>query len=104
MPYVVKAAVAEGPGPELLTFTEKVMYEGKKIQAGDEIFVFASDHHGGRGLCAKGIVTAVGHAPRARWVIGVRPDAIARRRLGRAELKPFRDLDDDQPQTEIARK
>jgi len=29
---------------------------------------------------------------------------MARRNLGRPELKPFCDLDDHQPQTEIARK
>jgi hypothetical protein len=36
--------------------------------------------------------------------IEVRPVAKARRSLGRRELKPFRDLKDNQPQTEIARK
>jgi hypothetical protein len=104
MPFVVKAALAGDPAAPLLSFTEKAMYEGRKIRAGDEIFVFASDHQGGQGLCARGVVTSVGRAPRARWVIDVRPLATARRRLGRTELKPFRDLDDAQPQAEIARK
>ena len=104
MPYVVKAALPDGPSVPLLSFTEKVMYGGKKIQAGDEIFVFASDHQGGQGLCARGVVTSVGHAPRRRWVIEVRITGTARGQLGRTELKPFRELVDGEPQTEIARK
>jgi hypothetical protein len=33
--------------------------------------------------------------------ITVRRTALAKRRLGRAELKPFADWDDGQPQTEL---
>ena len=80
------------------------MYRGKEIRVHDEIFVFSSDHQGGQGLCAKGVVTSVKHGPRTRVRIDVRPVAKARRSLGRRELKPFRDLRDDRPQTEIARK
>jgi hypothetical protein len=70
----------------------------------DEIFIFASDHQGGQGLCARGVVTSVKRGPGIRVAIKVRPVAKARRSLGRVELKPFRDLLDDKPQTEIARK
>lgn len=104
MSFVVKAALASDAGADRFSFTEKTMYRGKDIRVQDEIFVFASDHHGGQGLYARGVVTSVSHAPRNRLSIDVRPVARARRSLGRSELKPFRDLDDDQPQTEIARK
>ncbi|MDQ6663442.1 MAG: hypothetical protein M3Z23_03510, partial [Acidobacteriota bacterium] len=69
-------------------FREKTMYRGKEIRVHDEIFVFASDHLGGQGLVARGVVMAVDHGPGTRVSIKVRRT----------------DLDDDQPQTEIARK
>jgi hypothetical protein len=102
--FVVKAAVAMRKGAGSLSFNEKTMYGGKDIRADDEIFVFDSDHEGGQGLCARGFVTFVARGPGIRVNIRVRPVAKAKRNLGRLELKPFRDLQDDQPQTEIARK
>jgi hypothetical protein len=104
MAFVVKAALGSDADAGLYAFTEKTMYGGKDIRVDDEIFVFASDHQGGRGLCAKGVVTSVDPGPGIRVSIKVKPVAKARRSLGRAELKPFRDLVDDQPQIEIARK
>jgi hypothetical protein len=104
MAFVVKAALGAGAGGKLLSFNEKTMDRGKDIRVDDEIFVFASDHQGGQGLCARGVVTAVSRGPGIRVRIKVRPVATARRSLGRRELKPFRDLDDGRPQTEIARK
>jgi hypothetical protein len=80
------------------------MYRGKDVRPRDDIFVFASDHQGGQGLVAKGIVTSVDHGPGIRVSIKVRRTAVARRNLGRRELKPFFDSDDDRPETEIARK
>ena len=104
MPFVVKAALGAEAPADLLSFREKTMYRGKEIRADDEIFIFASENQGGRGLCARGVVTAVERGPGIRLSIKVRPVARARRSLGRPELKPFRDLEDDRPQTEIARK
>jgi len=65
------------------------MYRGKDIRIRDEIFVFASDHQGGQGLCAKGVVTSVARGPGIRVSIKVRPIAKATRKLGRSELKAF---------------
>jgi hypothetical protein len=67
--YVVKAAIAD---PRAKTFVfARMRTGGKSIAKGDTIFVFASEHDGGAGLIARGIVTAVtAHAkPRgvARW-------------------------------------
>jgi hypothetical protein len=104
MAFVVKAALGSDADADLYAFDEKTMYGGKHIRVDDEIFVFASDHQGGRGLCAKGIVTSVEPGPGIRVSIKVRPVAKARRNLGRSELKPYRDLVDQPPQTEIARK
>jgi hypothetical protein len=105
MPFVVKAAPVPDAGAESLSFDEKTMYRGKEIDVGDEVFVFASDHQGGQGLCARGVVTSAARGPGIRVSIEVRPTATSRRPLGRAELKPYRDvLDDSQPEAEIARK
>ena len=104
MPFVVKAAPPDVAETKSLSFHEKTMYRGKNICPRDDIFVFASDHQGGQGLVAKGIVTSFAHGPGIRVSIKVRRTAVARRNLGRPELKPFCDRDDDRPQTEIARK
>jgi hypothetical protein len=104
MQFVVKAAPTSKPGANSYSFSEKTMYRGKEIRVHDAIFVFASDHMGGQGLVAKGVVIAVDHGPGTRVSIKVRRTDVARRNLGRRELKPFCDLDDDQPRTEIARK
>lgn len=104
MSYVVKAAPVAETGAKFFSFNEKTMYRGKQIRVDDEIFVFASDHQGGRGLVAKGVVTAAARGPGIRVRIRVRRTAVARRGLGRSELRPYCDRDDAGPRTEIARK
>jgi hypothetical protein len=76
----------------------KTMYGGKAIAPGDEVFVFASETHGGAGLAARGVARNVEAArkPRGalRWTprVSIEVKALARacRRLGREELKAFR--------------
>jgi hypothetical protein len=102
MYFLVKAPPATPR--DVYTFNEKTMYRGRQISPKDEIFIFASDHMGGQGLVAKGVVTSVALGEGSRVTIKVRRTALSRRPLGRSDLKPFCDLDDDQPQTEIARK
>jgi hypothetical protein len=104
--YVVKAKVSDPDAARFVFARQKVMYGGRRIAAGDEIFVFASDHEGGRGLVARGVVTKVaavktepGRTPRV--TIEVRRIAKAKRRLGREELKPFRGQRDESPQGEL---
>lgn len=107
MPFAVKAALAAEVGTGPLTFAEKTLYGGKHVAVDDEVFVFWSDQQGGRGLCARGVVTSVEHGPGTRRTIVVRPvaTATATRPLGRTELGPVREIDDDtQPEAEIARK
>ena len=87
-----------------ITVVEKAMYGGWKVAAGADIFVFDSDHQGGAGLCARGVITSVEHAPEHRWKVQIRIEARARRALGRGELRPYRDLYDGSPEGEIARK
>jgi hypothetical protein len=109
MAYAIKAHVRD---PRARTFAfpaQKTMYGGKRIARGDTIFVFASENEGGQGLVARGVVTtAQGLAKRpglARQTpcvsITVRRTALAKRRLGRGDLKPFTDWKDGQPRTEL---
>jgi hypothetical protein len=109
MAYAIKAEVAD-PAVETFVFTaQKTMYGGKRIAAGDTIFVFASENEGGRGLVARGAVTSAEPVPprpdlerqTPRVSIGVRRTAEAARPLGRRELKAFADWDDGRPETEL---
>jgi hypothetical protein len=112
MSFVVKAPVSDLKAKSFSFDQQKVMYGGKGIGVGDEIFVFDSENEGGEGLIARGVVTAVAHLPVKKVSPGVRRTprvsikvkraATARRRCGRLELKPFRDWGDGRPETEIA--
>ncbi|MCX6094916.1 MAG: hypothetical protein NTY63_08890 [Candidatus Bipolaricaulota bacterium] len=107
--YAIKGEVSD-PRAESFAFgNQKTMYGGKEITVGDTIFVFASENEGGSGLIAGGIVTSAEPAPpkpgiarqTPRVSITVRRTALAKRRLGRSELKPFSDWDDGRPETEL---
>jgi hypothetical protein len=107
--YAIKAEVPD-PGASAFVFTaQKTMYGGKAIAAGDVVYIFASENEGGAGLIARGVVTAASAVPRRpdverqtpRVSITVERTAVAKRRLGRAELKPFKDWDDGRPETEL---
>ena len=109
MAFAIKAAVQD-PQAGVFVFTaQKTMYGGKRIAAGDTLFVFASENEGGRGLVARGVVVsaeAVARRPGVerqtpRVSVTIRRNALARRPLGRAELKPFNGWDDGRPETEL---
>jgi hypothetical protein len=112
MKSIAFAIKAEVNDPEAKTFAfnaQKTMYGGKHIAKGDTIFVFASENEGGPGLIAHGVVTSAkaiakkrGTAPRTPCVsITIRRTALAKRRLGRSELKFFCDWNDDRSETEL---
>ena len=101
--FVVKAA-PRPEGADRLEFDEKTMWRGKDIRAGDEVFIFAAEHNGGRGLHARGVVTDAVRGVGSRVSLTVKRTDAAIRVLGRAELRPFRDLPDVGPETEIDRK
>ena len=73
------------------------------------VFVFASENEGGQGLIASGVVTSAEAIAKKRGIarqtprvsVTVRRTALAKRRLGRSELKPFRDWNDGRPETEL---
>jgi len=107
--FAIKTEVSD---PKAATFAfsdQKTMYGGKHIAEGGSIYIFASENEGGAGLIATGIVTSAKATPRKpgivrqtpRVSITVRRTAVAKRHLGRAELKPFSDWDDGRPETEL---
>jgi len=109
MMFAIKAEVSD-PRSETFVFGEqRTMYGGKRIAKGDTIFVFASENDGGPGLVASGVVTSANAIAKKfgiarqtpRVSITVRRTALATRRLGRGELKPFSVWNDGQPETEL---
>ena len=109
MTFAIKAEIGEPRAKAFIFVAQKTMYGGKRIAAGDEIFLFASENEGGAGLVARGVVTAAKAVARKRGIerqtprvsIAVKRTALAKRPLGRADLKPFDDWDDGKPQTEL---
>jgi hypothetical protein len=107
--YLIKTAIADAAADGFVFRAQKTMYGGRRIAVGDLIFIFASETEGGQGLIARGVVTAaeaVARRPDAerqtpRVSIAVRRTAVARRPLGRADLKPFVDWQDGRPETEL---
>ena len=109
MIFAIKAEVSD-PLAETFSFSaQKTMYAGKYIAIGDTIFIFASENEGGTGLIASGVVTsakAIAKKPGVarqtpRVSIIVRRNALAKRRLGRSELKLFSKWNDGRPETEL---
>jgi hypothetical protein len=109
MAFAIKAEVRD---PRAKTFAfprQRTMYDGKTIAEGDSIFVFASENEGGKGLVARGVVTSAQPIPKKPGVarqtplvsITVRRTALAKRRLGRSELKPLSNWKDGRPGTEL---
>jgi hypothetical protein len=107
--FAIKTDIADPSAAVWVFPNQKTMYGGKRIAAGDTIFVLASENEGGHGLIARGVVTSAESTPRnphldrqtPRVSIAVRRIALAKRRLGRPELKRFADWDDGRPETEL---
>ena len=107
--YAIKAAVSRPHARVYVFLSQKTMYGGRRISAGDTVFVFASENEGGQGLIACGVVTASNPVPKMpglarqtpRVSIVVRRTALARRPLGRSDLKRFTDWSDGRPETEL---
>jgi hypothetical protein len=101
--FVVKSA-PRSENLDLLEFNEKTMWGGKNVRAGDDVFLFAAEHNGGHGLYARGVVTAAVRGEGIWVTITVKRTAMATRRVGRIELRPFRDRLDGSAEGEINHK
>jgi len=109
MAYAIKAEITDPPAETFVFAAQKTMYGGKGIAEGDVVFLFASENDGGQGLVARGVVTSSEAVPRRpdlerqtpRVSVAIRRTALATRRLGRDELKRFKDWQDGRPETEL---
>lgn len=109
MAYAIKAEVAD-PRARTFTFTaQKTMYGGKRIAEGDAVFVFASENEGGQGLIARGVVTRAEAIRRKTGIarqtprvsVTIKRTALAKRPMGRRELRHLTDWNDGRPGTEL---
>ena len=109
MVFVVKAEVRDERAKTFVFTGQKTMYGGRLIGTGDTVFIFASENEGGRGLIARGTVCraeAVAKKPgivrqTPRVSVTIKRTALAKRALGRSELKRFADWKDGRPETEL---
>ncbi|WP_342362148.1 hypothetical protein [Terrarubrum flagellatum] len=109
MAFAIKAEIRDTAAKTFAFAAQKTMYGGKTIAKGDVIFLFASENEGGQGLIAQGVVTsaeAVARKPDVerqtpRVSIAIKVTALAKRPLGRRELKPFNSWNDGRPETEL---
>ena len=109
MVYAIKANVIDPRAAAFTFIAHKTMYGGKLIAEGDTVFVFASENEGGRGLIARGIVTSAEAIAKKRGVarqtprvsVTIRRTALAKRPLGRNQLKLFTVWHDGRPATEL---
>ena len=107
--YAIKVEIGRLSAKTFIFNAQKTMYGGKRIARGDIIYIFASENEGGPGLIARGVVTAAKATPRKpgierqtpRVSIAVKRTALAKKGLGRSELKPFSNWKDGRPQTEL---
>jgi hypothetical protein len=107
--YVIKAEVGDLRAHVFDFVAQKTMYGGKKIAAGDTVFVFASENEGGPGLIARGIVistVSIAKKPGVvrqtlRVSVSIKRTALASYPLGRKELRRLTDWTDRRPGTEL---
>src|SRR5437899_5737291 len=104
----IKAGISDPWAGTFAFSAQKTMYGGKHVAKGDTIFVFASENEGGPGLIASGVVTsakAIAKNGTARQTprvsITITRTALAKRSLGRSELRLFSDWNDRRPETEL---
>ena len=107
--YAIKAEIVDARARTFTFSAHKTMYDGKRIAEGDVVFVFASENEGGHGLIARGIVTHAEATPKKpgiarqtpRVSVTIRRMALAKRPMGRRQLKHLTDWNDGQPGTEL---
>jgi hypothetical protein len=109
MAYAIKVEIVDTRAKTFVFTAQKTMYGGKKIAEGDTIFIVASENEGGQGLIARGVVTSAEAVARKKGVVRQTPRvsitvkrvALAKRPLGRDDLKPFNNWTDGRPETEL---
>ena len=109
MAYAIETEIRDLQAKAFTFTAQKTMYGGKRIAMGDTVCVFASANERGKGLVARAVVTSAEPVARKAGVarqtprvsIAVRRVALAKRPLGRDQLKRFKDWDDGRSETEL---
>ena len=109
MAYAIKVEVRNPRAKTFAFAAQKTVYGGKHIAKGDTVFLFASENEGGPGLVARCVVTSAAALKKQAGItrqtprvsIAVKRTAIAKRPLGRRELKGFIEWNDGRPETEL---
>ncbi|MBI2740717.1 MAG: hypothetical protein HYX38_29795 [Rhodospirillales bacterium] len=109
MAFAIKAEILDPRAKAFAFVAQKTMYGGKHVAEGDTIFIFASENEGGRGLIARGVVTSAEPVAKKRGIarqtprvsLSIRRTALAKRPLGRRELRHLTDWKDGKPATEL---
>jgi hypothetical protein len=109
MAFAIKAEIPDPRAKAFSFVAQKTMYGGRHIAEGDTVFVFASENEGGQGLIARGVVSSAKLMEKKRGIarqtlrvsVAIRRTALAKRSLGRSELKGFSNWNDGKPQTEL---
>lgn len=109
MAFVIKAEVRDARAKRFAFAEHKTMYGGKSIAKGDRVYIFASENEGGRGLIARGVVSAAEATAKKKGIarqtprvsVAVERTALAKRSLGRSELKRYSDWNDGRPESEL---
>jgi len=107
--YAIKAEIVDSRARTFTFTAQKTMYGGKRIAAGDTVFVFASETQGGQGLIARGVVTRVEVMRKKRGIarqtprvsLTIKRTALAKRPMGRRELRDLTNWNDGLPGTEL---
>ena len=109
MIFAIKAEISDPRAKTFAWTAQKTMYGGKHIAEGDTVFLFASENEGGLGLIARGVVVSAEVVARKRSSarqtprvsVTIQRTALAKKPLGRSQLKRFTTWDDGQPATEL---
>lgn len=109
MAFAIKAEIIDPRATNFAFSAQKTMYGGKSIEKGDTVFVFASENQGGHGLIARGIVTRARAIPKKHGIarqtprvsVTIKRTGLAKRPMGRRELKHLSDWKDGRPGTEL---
>jgi hypothetical protein len=109
MVFAIKAEIVDRRARTFEFIAHKTMYGGKLIAKGDTVFLFASENEGGQGLIARGVVTHAEAIAKKRGIarqtprvsVTIKRTALAKRALGRRELKHLTDWGDGRPGTEL---
>jgi hypothetical protein len=108
MAYAIKAEVVDPRAGTFVFTDQKTMYGGKLIAESETVYVFASENEGGQGLIARYCHSRRNHSeearrstPTPRVSVTIKRTALAKRPIGRRELKHLTDWNDGLPGTEL---